>query len=207
MKPTRTYIADHALKLFNTHGFVNVRLQHIADAAFVSVGHLAYHFKNKDAIIDNLYERHRLQYENLLQEYRVMPLFIDFNQMLSELFALQTNYSFLYTDTLEILRAYPLMGEKYRAYSKWQLMQFEIMLSFHNSRGAISQPPWQIPLQKVAGILQVQLETWLYRWKITHHENPPLVEFLSSIWAVLIPFCTSNGKAELEDFYSRESEE
>ena len=47
MKPTRQYILDKALTLFNEKGFVNVRLQHIADSAFVSVEHLAYHFKNK----------------------------------------------------------------------------------------------------------------------------------------------------------------
>jgi AcrR family transcriptional regulator len=36
MKPTKQYIADKALSLFNEKGFVNLRLQHIADAAFVS---------------------------------------------------------------------------------------------------------------------------------------------------------------------------
>ena len=57
MKTTKQYIKDHALKLFNQSGFVNVRLQHIADAAFISVGHLAYHFKNKDSIINELYDK------------------------------------------------------------------------------------------------------------------------------------------------------
>ena len=55
MKPTKKHISDKALNQFNENGVVNVRLQHIADAAFVSVGHLAYHFKNKDNIITELY--------------------------------------------------------------------------------------------------------------------------------------------------------
>ncbi len=38
MKPTKQYILDKALILFDEKGFVNVRLQHIADSAFVSDG-------------------------------------------------------------------------------------------------------------------------------------------------------------------------
>lgn len=46
MKPTKQYISDKALALFNEKGFVNVRLQHIADSAFVSVGHLVLQYPN-----------------------------------------------------------------------------------------------------------------------------------------------------------------
>ena len=49
-KDVKEIIIKEALHLFNTNGFVNVRLQHIADAASISVGHMAYHYKNKDAI-------------------------------------------------------------------------------------------------------------------------------------------------------------
>ncbi len=77
MKPTNKYIADHALNLFNKHGFVNVRLQQIADAAFVSVGLLAYHCKNKEALVNYLFEKHLEASQTLLQVYRAMPLFQD----------------------------------------------------------------------------------------------------------------------------------
>ncbi|MEL7123903.1 MAG: TetR/AcrR family transcriptional regulator, partial [Bacteroidota bacterium] len=51
MKSTKQKILDAALKLFNQDGIVNVRLQHIADEAFVSVGNLAYHYSNKESIV------------------------------------------------------------------------------------------------------------------------------------------------------------
>ena len=66
MKHTKDSILGHSLKLFNRHGFVNVRLQHIADAGSISVGHLAYHFKNKEAIIEALYDLLKKQQEVLL---------------------------------------------------------------------------------------------------------------------------------------------
>ena len=110
MKPTKQHIKDHALKLFNEKGFVNVRLQHIADAAFVSVGHLAYHFKNKDTIVAELYEDLKSRQQQILNEYRVVPLFEDINAYLVSTYQLQSTYKFFYADTLEILRA-PSMAD------------------------------------------------------------------------------------------------
>ncbi|MFM7429821.1 MAG: TetR/AcrR family transcriptional regulator, partial [Flammeovirgaceae bacterium] len=48
-KEVKQAILHKALALFNLNGFVNVRLQHIADASEISVGHMAYHYKNKEA--------------------------------------------------------------------------------------------------------------------------------------------------------------
>ena len=85
MKPTKQYILDKALALFNEKGFVNVRLQHVADRAFVSVGHLAYHFK-KEEIISSLYKRLKKKQESLLTEFRVLPLFEDIDLLLHNMF-------------------------------------------------------------------------------------------------------------------------
>ncbi|MES1224577.1 MAG: TetR/AcrR family transcriptional regulator, partial [Bacteroidota bacterium] len=112
MKPTKQYISEKALNLFNTKGFLNVRLQHIADSAFVSVGHLAYHFKNKDAIIAFLYKSLKKKQELMLAEFRLLPLFEDIDLLLHNLFLLQHQYKFFYVDTLEVLRAYPEIAAK-----------------------------------------------------------------------------------------------
>jgi AcrR family transcriptional regulator len=66
--PTKQYISEKALTLFNEKGFVNVRLQQIADSAFVSVGHLAYHFKNKEKIILYLYKKLKKKQELMLTD-------------------------------------------------------------------------------------------------------------------------------------------
>src|SRR5271154_6316006 len=102
MKPTKQYISDKALTLFNEKGFVNVRLQHIADSAFVSVGHLAYHFKNKEEIILYLYKKLKKKQELMLTEFRVLPLFEDIEFLLRSMFSLQQQFRFFYVDTLEV---------------------------------------------------------------------------------------------------------
>ena len=131
MKHTKTYILTRSLKLFNTNGFVNVRLQHIADACDISVGHLAYHFKNKDSIVEALYDQLKGQQETLLYEFRMVHLFEEINQQLLGIFQLQKQYLFFYLDTLEALRAYPSIKEKHQQHIAWQIQQVEWMFNFN----------------------------------------------------------------------------
>ncbi len=95
------------MKLFNKHGFVNVRLQHIADFGGISVGHLAYHLKSKSCIVEDLYDQLKEAQERSLYEFRIAHLFEDINLQLGDIFKWQKHYLFFYLDTLEVFRAYP----------------------------------------------------------------------------------------------------
>jgi AcrR family transcriptional regulator len=73
-------------------------LQHIADIVSISVGNLAYHFNNKDSIIETLYDQLKEQQEVLLYDFRTAHLFEDINQQLRRIFQLQKNtFSFILT--------------------------------------------------------------------------------------------------------------
>ena len=52
---TRDRILDVAIKLFNERGVQNVAALHVARALDISPGHLGYHFKNKNAIIEAIF--------------------------------------------------------------------------------------------------------------------------------------------------------
>jgi AcrR family transcriptional regulator len=198
MIPTNKYIADHALKLFNKNGFVNVRLQQIADAAFVSVGHLAYHFKNKEAIVDFLFESHRGAGQNLLQAYRVMPLFQDVNAMLRELYLLQESYSFLYTDMVELVRAYPALLKKHSEHAAWQRIQLGLMLSFQVARGALQMPNNRVTIELLAQNLLMHLNIWRYQQLILADANLSFEAFCNDVWLLLLPYCTPLGLIDLQ---------
>ncbi len=196
MKPTKQYILEHALKQFNKNGFVNVRLQHIADAAFVSVGHLAYHFKNKDTIVDTLYEELKQQQESLLAEFRVVPLFEDIQQQLIRLFLLQKKYRFFYLDTLEITRAYPAIKQKHAQHTKWKLQQIEFMLQFNISRGSFISPSPAQHLKETAWLFQTAIDTWMYSRNVLGSDYLNQHDFLTAIWSLLLPWCSDMGLRE-----------
>lgn len=197
MKTTKQHIQDHSLKLFNQKGFVNVRLHHIADAAFVSVGHLAYHFKTKDEIIKSLYEELRIKQANLLNEFRVVPLFEDINRYFIATYQLQWSYIFFYADTLEVLRANPEIQKKHAIHIQWQLAQLKIMLNFNCARNALKTLTSH-EQEQLAWQLRSFIDLWLYAKKIECDSKPSLRSFLSAIWHVLNPYFTETG---LQEFY------
>ena len=55
---TRERIIDAALQMFNENGERAVTTNHIASKLGISPGNLYYHFRNKQAIIANLFDRY-----------------------------------------------------------------------------------------------------------------------------------------------------
>jgi AcrR family transcriptional regulator len=196
MKPTKQYILDKALILFNEKGFVNVRLQHIADSAFVSVGHLAYHFKNKEDIITSLYKRLKKKQEILLTEFRVLPLFEDIDLLLRSVYQLQQQYRFFYLDTLEVLRAFPDIAEKHRQLLCFQRQQIQFMIEFNTSRGSFIQPQYEKQFAELAHIFCMTMDNWLSYQYINGNNAPDENAYCNDLWSIVRVLFTDMGLPE-----------
>jgi AcrR family transcriptional regulator len=200
LKPTSQHILDHALKLFNQYGTDKVRLQHIADAAFVSVGHLAYYFKNKEAIVAALYNRLTKELEILLSEFRVVPLFEDVNRQLKKMFQLQQSFPFFYLDTLEVMRAYTSIKEKHQQHIQWQISQILVMLEFNIARGAFQQTALA-NLQQLAWLFWMSADRWMYARNLEGLPANEETEFLNLLWSILKPYFSNMGEREYEQLF------
>jgi AcrR family transcriptional regulator len=198
MKPTKQYILDKALALFNEKGFVNVRLQHIADSAFVSVGHLAYHFKTKDELILSLYKRLKKKQELLLTEFRVLPLFEDIDLLLRNMFQLQQAYRFFYLDTLEVLRAFPGVGEKHRQLLLFQRQQIQFMMDFNVSRGSFIQPQYKEQFSELAHIFCMTMDNWLSYQYINGVTETNESFYCNDLWSIVRVLFTDMGEREFQ---------
>jgi AcrR family transcriptional regulator len=196
VKHTKDAILSQALKLFNRHGFVNVRLQHIADAGSISVGHLAYHFKNKDSIIETLYDQLKEDQEVLLYDFRTAHLFENINQQLRSIFQLQKKYLFFYLDTLEVLRAYSAIKEKHHQHIAWQLQQIEWMFEFNIFRGSFKVPAQEGQYKKTAWLFLITIDNWIHARLISGLDHLNEEDFLQDIWNLLAPYFTSEGEQE-----------
>ena len=73
----------------------------MADAAFVSVGHLAYHFQNKEGVLDHLFDAMTGEKKQILLEHKTLPLFEELQQLWIGLLQHQLRFRFLSTDSLE----------------------------------------------------------------------------------------------------------
>jgi AcrR family transcriptional regulator len=170
------------LKLFNKNGFVNVRLQHIADYGGISVGHLAYHFNHKDCIVEALYDQLKGSQETSLYEFRMAYLFEDINRQLRHIFKCQTQYLFFYVDTLEILRAYASIKEKHQQHIAWQIQQIEWMFHFNVDRNTFQQP----------------VREGQYKQQIKGLNHLAEDDFIADHWLLMAPYLTEEAHEELK---------
>ena len=179
---------------------MSVRLQHIADEVGMSIGNLAYHFKTKDEIIEKLYEELAREQKRLLADLSMIPLFTNINRHVENSFLLQKKYSFFYTDSLELIRAYPSIKKKYREQIQWQTMQLEILLKFNVSRGAFTQPQNPDSTLMLANRYLLFLENWMNfeRMKGTEISEINVENFKNDVWSLLLPYFSLTGKNEFQ---------
>ena len=198
MAKNKEKILTASLKLFNQNGMVNVRLQQIADEALVSVGNLAYHYSNKEAILSSLYEELKKKQNALLAEYRIVPLFDNINRLIHHTFQLQQEYIFFYLDTLEIVRAYPLVGEAHLKHIDSQVNQLKVILDFNASRGAFVKEPMDGVFDQLALQIWMTMDLWLTQQAIRTDQNLDAQIYKNAVWNLLIPYFTDMGRREYE---------
>lgn len=192
-----------ALQLFNEHGIVNVRLQHISDEAIVSVGNIAYHYPNKEAICMALYQNLVKKQKELLAEYRIVPLFDNIDHLLRLTFHLQKEYIFFYLDTLEITRAYSSIREAHQQHIRSQIGQLQVMLDFNAARGALIKEPTASHFNKLAQQMWMTMDFWRTQQWVKNTSAPSEENYKAAVWNLLIPYFTEMGKREYEQMLQR----
>ena len=101
---TRERILEASLRLFNDIGEPNVTTSAIADEMNISPGNLYYHFRNKDDIVNALFEQFEREVDTLLAApTRQAVHFEDAWLFLHLLFEAIWKYRFLYRDLNDLL--------------------------------------------------------------------------------------------------------
>lgn len=197
---TKDKILNSSIYLFNRFGFVSVRLQYIADEVGISIGNLAYHFKTKDEIIEKIYEQLAHEQQQLLADLRMIPLFENINYHIEKSFLLQQKYSFFYTDTLEVMRAYQNIKRQYREQLQWQAIQLELLIKFNIARGALIEPNSPDSTSLLANRYLLLLENWMNfeRMKGTELSEINVQILKDNIWGLLSPYFSLTGQNEFK---------
>lgn len=109
---TYNKIIEASLLLFNEEGERQISTNHIAAYLGISPGNLYYHFRNKDEIIIQLYNRYSEELLVLLTD-RPLPLSIlEMVEYLAGVYNIMWRYRFLFSDVNSLLsRSNELSGE------------------------------------------------------------------------------------------------
>lgn len=195
---TKQKIIDAAVTCFNRDGIANVRLQHIADQANVSVGNMTYHYRNKESVVQAVWEQLVQKQRDLLAEFRIVPLFEDMERLMSSSFALQQEYRFFYLDTLEIVRAHPDIQTMYQQHIAWQVQQMVLAIHFNVSRGAFLPEQWPGQFDHLARQCWLMADLWMYRQSVQDQPTNEYGAFRDMLWALFRSLFTDMGQREFE---------
>ena len=195
---TKQKIINAAVHCFNREGIANIRLQHIADEAVVSVGNMTYHYRNKDAIVRAIWEQLVQKQRDLLAEFRIVPLFEDVERLLTSTFELQQTYRFFYVDTLEVMRAYPEIQDAHQQHIAWQIQQMEMAIRFNQSRGAFQAEKWENQFVYLAQEFWLLADLWMYRQCVQNSATDDFDPFRNMLWGLFRPMFTDMGAREFE---------
>lgn len=143
MQSTRQRIILHAEKLFFEYGIANVRLQQIADETGISVGNLAYHFNNKEAIVEAVYNSVLDELSDILIISKISPGLSSFDTKFSRLYKFMKKNLFYFTNFWEIKRNYPLINKKMWNINNKILLKLRKRINDNMKRGVIKKEEYK----------------------------------------------------------------
>lgn len=133
---TKNKILRTELKLFNSKGTNKVSTNQIAEAAAISKGNLHYHYRNKEMIIQQIFDD--MVKDVALGDQGNEPATLTRLQEELELLLLrQWKYRFFHRERLSLLQMDPVLKKKYQAYKTQRWTAIESFMYGMEDRGLL----------------------------------------------------------------------
>ena len=196
MSSTKDKILSSAIRLFNEYGVANVRLQQIADETGLSVGNLAYHYKNKEAIVLAVYDLLFDKFSDILSQYLQNPGLLDFESQLEQYYDFFITHRFQLIELQGLESSYPTVIEQWRPFMSKMILQIRKRLDYLERSKLMAPEALPGMYDTMAGNIWATIVFWLPQQ--TLKGMPSDVDaFKKSIWAQINPYLTASGKLEL----------
>ena len=193
---TKQKILEASVRLFNWNDVANVRLQQIADETGISVGNLAYHFKNKEAIVSAIYENLFDEFSDILSAYLTGPKLTDFDRQMEQYHAFFTKYKFYLIDLFEIERSHPQIMERWRNYVGKMILQIRKRLDYNVNRGMLKPEPASGAYDTLANNIWMTTVFWMPQQVLKGKPIDDILLFKQAVWAHIRPHFSPKGLDE-----------
>ncbi|ANI88449.1 hypothetical protein A9P82_03505 [Arachidicoccus ginsenosidimutans] len=197
MTATKQRIIKTSERLFFQYGIANVRLQQIADEVGISVGNLAYHYKNKEAIVSAVYDALLYELSEILSAYLVYPDLSDFDKQFSDLFTFLNENIFYINNIWEIERTYPDIKKEWAALNNKILLQLKKRIKYNIQRGIIKQESYPGEHDLLAQSLFLSIDFWIPQ-QLLRGKPVSATLYKKALWGLLFPHFTEEGKKEFD---------
>lgn len=194
---TKKKILAASLLLFNRKGVADVTLRHISDKTGISIGNLAYHFKNKDAIILELYRQMEEERNSMLSKVQFIPSFENIHEQVLSILNLSLKYKFFYVSTLYLVRSYPSIAQLHREHIDSHITYIKAMLDYSVGVGNLHSEQTPGYYHRLAEVVWITLNFWLVQEEIRGSKTHHIEEARKAMWDLVYPHLTTKGKTKI----------
>ncbi|MBL7757886.1 MAG: TetR/AcrR family transcriptional regulator [Chitinophagaceae bacterium] len=198
MPDTKTRIIEVAGKLFFHEGIASIRLQQIADGAGISVGNLAYHFRNKEALVQAVYENLFTELSEILAQYMAYPQLLGFDKQFSAMYQFYQKNSFTFNNSWEIERNYPEIQKEWLTVSNKLLLQIRKRIEYNIQNGFIRPEPYKGAYEVLANSLLLNINCWISQ-QMLRGKQVREDSYKRHLWGVLYPTFSEKGVQEFKE--------
>jgi AcrR family transcriptional regulator len=158
---TRDRILDAALELFNDQGTAAVSTNHIAATIGISPGNLYYHFRNKEDIINALFERLFALWDEAYQlPSGRAPKLADLEALIAVNYQLIWDYRFAYREMAALLHNDPDLHARYQEVRRRGYGGFAELIEAFASAGVLTRPETPQELSILTELCWIISEQW-----------------------------------------------
>jgi AcrR family transcriptional regulator len=175
-------------RVFNRRGFSVTSFRAIASELGISPGHLHYHFKTKEAVLEALFQ------EIVDATEAMFVADVDPWTLPTAWLALQHEYVFFFRELPAILLSYPPLRRRYRAIGRKRVSQFRAILASLSDAGLLITEPEAGFFDRFALLLWHQCNSAL---SLVPPEDTAIPEAEVMLRTLLLPLLSENGRALL----------
>lgn len=193
-KQTKDNILYESLNLFNVKGESEVTMRDIATACGISLGNLAYHYKNKSFIVSALFRNMINERNQIFKKVKELPRFQTLNEQLEPLIQLNYKYRFFYLDATTIERAHPNIGRLQQRYARFLINYVHAAVEYTVATENMKSERIVGHYHKLAEMSWTLFNFSIQRARILEGtENIDAKMIRLELWNVFYPYLTEKG--------------
>lgn len=196
----RERILEASILLFNEMGVVPITTNHIADNLKISPGNLYFHFRNKEEIVRELFDRMcEATYKLWKDESNATftPL-----QLLQRSFELFWEYRFFHREMYHLRRKDPLLARRWRKHLLKTVRLLQSRYLAWVKAGVMKKITDPDEMQMIADVVLITSSSFLqfYESRERPASNKAIKTGVRHIARLLLPYHTESAQKELTDF-------
>lgn len=197
---TKEKIIEVGKRLFNEQGFGAISIQDIANELGVNRRNIAYHFTNKDALLEVIAHEMWSKLDVERQKRRDFPSFENLNNEVKLYYAFQQEYAFIFND-LHVIK-HPILEEKFRNFCLETIRDNEIAIAFAIKLGNMKVEPFPGAYYNLSLSIWVLALFWLPQQSIRKIDDP--MEVSRVTWSLILPHFTDKGIESFKSFFGED---